>query len=81
MDAIDNRVTSGSNVGATNGHDLAHASAEAKRDFDSQIAEKEIKEFQQQHLQQRVHEASLPLAETDQATEWDPWKIMVIRHQ
>jgi hypothetical protein len=80
MDAIDNKATSSSRVDAVNEGDLANASAAVKEDSDSQIAEKAIQALQQEQLQLRVHDGHLPLAEADPAAEWDPWRIMVIRH-
>ena len=81
MDAIDNRITSSQSAGALNQEDLANTSAAAKQDLNAQIAEKEIQELQQEQFQHRVQDTHLPVADTDPATEWDPWRIMVIRHQ
>jgi hypothetical protein len=81
MDAIDNKITSSPSVGAANDEDLVSTSAAASEDLDSQVAAKEIEKLQQDQQLERALDARLPPASPDSGTEWDPWKIMVIRHQ
>lgn len=85
MDAIDNRTASAATVNAVDDSDVVSDSIAAKADQDSQIAkseiEKEIDKLQQeqQACVQETCRASNEVSATDRGTEWDPWRIMVIR--
>jgi len=83
MDTIDNRITSSSGVNAVNEADLERNSTEAQVDLDAEVAkkDKEIKELQQEQQQRAQQEdrAGNGLSGTDLGTEWDPWKMMVLR--
>ena len=85
MDAIDNRRASGVRVDTVNDSEVVSASNAGKADQDSQIAksetEKEIDKLQQeqQACAQETCRASNAVSTTDRGSEWDPWRIMVIR--
>ena len=82
MDAIENRKMLSPNVEAVNESEADRNSIEAKTDHDSQVAKSELENETERQHQQRVLDAGLTAnagSTANTGSEWDPWKLMILR--
>jgi hypothetical protein len=86
MDPIENSKASAPKVETVNESELDSNSVKEKTDHDSQIAnrelEKAIEKLQLEQYPHHVQEAHIEpdaVSTTNAGSEWDPWKVMVLR--
>ena len=86
MEAIENRKVLGPSAEALNESDAERKSTEEKADHDLQLADSELEKgvaaLQLEQRQEHVLEARLTTDAASTAntgSEWDPWKLMILR--